>query len=60
MNKSKRLGKPRFTKTDYIFITDSGYPFDIHFVNKILKKVDFHKAISAHIQAYTYFISSRG
>jgi len=54
MNKSKQLWKPRFAKTDYIFVTDSGYPFDVHFVNKILKKVDFHKPISSHTFRHTH------
>ena len=54
MNKSKQLWKPRFAKTDYIFVTDGGYPFDVHFVNKILKKVDFHKPISSHTFRHTH------
>ena len=54
MNKSKRLWKPRFTKTDYIFITDGGYLFDVHFVNKILKNVDFYKASSTHTFRHTH------
>lgn len=54
MNKSKQLWNPRFAKTDYIFVTDGGYPFDVHFVNKILKKVGFHKPISSHTFRHTH------
>lgn len=47
-NKARRLWKGNVAKNDYIFITDGGLPYDLHFVNKILKRVGFHKPVSPH------------
>lgn len=45
-NKARRLWKGNVAKNDYIFIIDGGLPYDLHLVNKIIKRVDFHKPVS--------------
>lgn len=39
---------------DYIFVSRSGVPFDLHFVNKIIKKIEYKKAISSHTFRHTH------
>lgn len=53
-NKARRLWKNKFAKNDYIFVTDGGLPYDIHYVNKILKKVGFYKPVSTHTFRHTH------
>ena len=53
-NKARSLWKSNFAKNDYIFITDGGLPYDIHFVNKIIKRVGFHKPVSTHTFRHTH------
>lgn len=53
-NKARRLWKGKFSKNDYIFVTDGGLPYDLHFVNKILKRTGFHKPVSTHTFRHTH------
>ncbi len=46
------LSKPK--KENYIFITQGGLPYDVHFINKVLKRISFHKHISTHIFRHTH------
>lgn len=53
-NQARKLWKGQFTNTDYIFVTDGGLPYDLNFVNKILRKINFHKHISTHTFRHTH------
>lgn len=52
-NKARRLWKGNLAKNDYIFVTDGGLSYDLHFVNKIIKRVGFHKPVSTHTFRHT-------
>lgn len=52
--KARRLWKSKFEDNDYIFVTDGGLPYDLHYINKILKKLNFHKHISTHTFRHTH------
>ena len=52
-NKARRLWKGNLAKNDYIFVTDGGLPYDLHFVNKIIKRVGFHNPVSTHTFRHT-------
>lgn len=53
-NKARMLWKSNVAKNDYIFVTDGGLPYDIHFVNKIIKRTHFHKPVSTHTFRHTH------
>ena len=53
-NKARRLWKGNVAKNDYIFVTDGGLPYDLHFVNKIIKRIGFHKPVSTHTFRHTH------
>lgn len=53
-NKVRQLWKHQERHNDYIFTTEGGYPFDHHFVNKVLKKLHYHKHLSTHIFRHTH------
>lgn len=38
----------------YIFVTDGGQPYDIQFLNKLLKNIPFHKHVSTHTFRHTH------
>lgn len=54
VNKARRLWKSNFHKNDYIFITEGGLPFDLHYINKVIKKVGFFKPITTHTFRHTH------
>lgn len=39
---------------NYIFVTDGGQPYDIQFLNKLLKSIPFHKHVSTHTFRHTH------
>lgn len=39
---------------NYIFVTDGGVPYDSHYLNKLLKKVPFHKTVTTHTFRHTH------
>ena len=39
---------------NYIFVTDGGQPYDIQFLNKLLKTIPFHKHVSTHTFRHTH------
>lgn len=53
-NKARLLWKSKVAKNDYIFVTDGGLPYDLHFVNKVIKRVGFHKPVSTHTFRHTH------
>ena len=53
-NKVRELWKHQKRHNNYIFTTEGGYPFDHHFVNKVLKKLKYHKHLSTHIFRHTH------
>lgn len=53
-NKARMLWKSNVANNDYIFVTDGGLPYDIHFVNKIIKRAHFHKPVSTHTFRHTH------
>lgn len=53
-NNSRRLLKRGFNPGNYIFVTDGGLPYDVHFINRIIKRVNFYKPISTHTFRHTH------
>ena len=53
-NKARILWNATVAKNDYIFVTDVGLPYDLHFVNKIIKRIGFYKPVSTHTFRYTH------
>ncbi len=39
---------------EYIFITKGGLPYDVHFINKVLKRITFNKHVSTHTFRHTH------
>lgn len=53
--KARELWKAKLSDyNDYIFVTDGGLPYDSHYINKVLKKVEFHKHVSTHTFRHTH------
>ena len=52
--KARELWKSKFSTNDYIFVTDGGKPYDTHYINRTIKKVDFHKHITTHTFRHTH------
>ena len=36
------------------FVTDGGLPYDLHYVNRTIKKLSFHKPVSTHTFRHTH------
>lgn len=53
-NQARRLWKSKFLETDYIFVTDGGMPYDLHYVNRVIKKIGFYKPVSTHTFRHTH------
>ena len=53
-NKARKLWKQNFPSTDYIFITNGGLPYDLRYVNKVIKKIGFFKPVSTHTFRHTH------
>lgn len=53
-NQAKRLWKSKFADLGYIFVTDGGLPYDLHYVNRTIKKLGFHKPVSTHTFRHTH------
>lgn len=53
-NRARKLWKNKFNQNDYIFVTDGGLPYDLHFVNRTIKKINFHKRVSTHTFRHTH------
>lgn len=53
-NNARRLLKPGFNPGNYIFVTDGGLPYDVHFINRIIKRVKFYKPVSTHTFRHTH------
>ncbi len=54
MNKARKGWSKRFVNTGFIFVTMGGYPFDIRYVNKILKRAAPNKHITTHVFRHTH------
>lgn len=54
MNSARKEWSTSFNDTNFIFVTNGGYPFDIHYVNKVLKKASPDKPISTHTFRHTH------
>ena len=53
-NQARRLWKSKFVDLGYIFVTDGGLPYDLHYVNRTIKKLGFHKPVSTHTFRHTH------
>ena len=53
-NQARRLWKSKFADLGYIFVTDGGLPYDLHYVNRIIKKLGFPKPVSTHTFRHTH------
>lgn len=54
LNKQRKFASYKFHDYNYIFVTDGGLPFDLHFINKIIKKTGYHKPVSTHTFRHTH------
>ena len=53
-NQARRLWKSKFADLGYIFVTDGGLPYDLHYVNRTIKKLSFPKPVSTHTFRHTH------
>lgn len=53
-NSARRLVNHSFNPDNYIFVTDGGQPYDHHYINKILKRLQYRKPISTHTFRHTH------
>lgn len=53
-NQARRLWKSKFSDLGYIFVTDGGLPYDLHYVNRTIKKLSFPKPVSTHTFRHTH------
>ena len=44
----------KYNPENYIFTTDGGKPYDVHFINKIIKRAAFYKPVSTHTFRHTH------
>ena len=53
-NQARRLWKSKFADLGYIFVTNGGLPYDLHYINRTIKKLGFPKPVSTHTFRYTH------
>lgn len=53
-NNTRKVLNEKYNPENYIFTTDGGKPYDVHFINKIIKRADFYKPVSTHTFRHTH------
>ena len=56
-NQARRLWKSKFADLGYIFVTDGGLPYDLHYVNRIIKTWFPKTSKHPYLSTYSYFYS---
>lgn len=54
LNRQRAFANYKFKNYNYIFVTDGGLPYDLRYINKVLKKANFHKPVSTHTFRHTH------
>lgn len=53
-NNTRKVLDEKYNPDNYIFTTDGGRPYDVHFINKIIKRANFYKPVSTHTFRHTH------